>query len=670
MTHSSRTWLLLSGVLLLAAAPGLIQAQSFDTSGTSGLTGNYLFRYVTFFNDSNGNVTESCSLTGVMTFDGQGKYTTSNTQLFDSAGTSTGFCSSLGGGTYGVQSNGIAQLDSPLYPTTLFGSFTAPVLMGSSTEDLTMDFFIAVQAPTIAASNSSFSGAYTVGSMDFLDASASLARQGFFTLIADGKGNIAAFTLNGSAANLNPVAVTQSVSPSTYSISGATGGTLTFPGSTGDETQILAGTKVLYVSADGNYVVGGSSTGTDMIFGFRAPSGTASNSLFNGTYFIAGMDANAGLSPPLDAFYGSINANGAGQLFWHQRFDDVVDGFAYDETFNTAVTIGSNGLYYDGTYNYLIGVNGAAFMIVGSGQQFSLNIGVHASSFTPSSTTAWIDPIGVTNAANYTPITNAFAPGELVSIYGNFGVTTQVDQALPIPTELSGVRVIVNNVEAPVYLVSKSQISALIPYEIAGDYFATFQVEVNGTKSNSVTVYSDASSPGIYTLTENGIGAGAILHSNYTEVTDSSPAAAGETVLLFMNGLGTVTPQVADGVAGPSTTLSVSNESQVLVGLDDGVDAQGQADVLFAGLAPGFAGLYQVNFTIPSTGLANGDVGLILYTDEGYTDMATIALSGFSKNAARIVPGRRQPRPLKSLLHAKPVKDYRRALPERPPIGK
>ena len=208
-----------------------------------------------------------------------------------------------------------------------------------------------------------------------------------------------------------------------------------------------------------------------MLFGFRAPTGSSSNSLLNGTYFIGGMDATVSSTGSfLDAFYGSINAgNGGGNLLRHQRFDDVVDVFTYDDTFNTAVTIGSNGSYYDGTYNYLVGANGGAFLLVGSGDQFSLNIGVHAPSVSPTST-VWIDPIGITNAANFTPITNAFAPGEFISLFGNFGVSAQTDKIFPIPTDLGGVQVLVNGRPAPVYLVSANQINALIPYEVSGSY--------------------------------------------------------------------------------------------------------------------------------------------------------------------------------------------------------
>jgi uncharacterized protein (TIGR03437 family) len=668
MHKTIKTILLFSSVILVAVAPARVEAQSFDTSGTASLKGQYLFRYVTIFNDSSGNLTESCTLTGVMAFNGTGSYTLSNTQLVDSAGSTMGSCASLGGGTYGVQSNGMVQLDNPLFaaiPATLFGAFSQPVITASSTEDDFFDLFIAVEAPSASFSTSNLSGAFTVGTLDFLNASASLARQGYFTLNADGNGSIAAFTVTGSAANLNSGNnMTQNVSASTYTLSGTAGGTLTFPGAYGDQTQIVSGPKVLYVSADGNWFVGGSATGSDIIFGFRAPSGASSNALLNGTYFMAGMEDDLSGSF-LDAFWGSINTNGDGNLFWHERFDDIVDIVTYDYTFNSPVTIGADGSYFDGsTYTYLAGANGKALMLIGYGQQFSLIAGVHAPSITPTST-VWINPIGITNAANYTPITNAYAPGELVDLYGNFGVVTRVDGVLPIPTELSGVQVFVNGRAAPVYLVSPSQISALIPYEISGEYFATFQVEVNGSKSNKVVVYVDNSAPGIYSLTENGIGPGAILHANFTEVTDSSPATPGETVLLFMNGLGTVTPQVGDGVAGPSSApLSESDEfSDIFVVL--GTEP---VNVLYAGLAPGFAGLYQVNFTLPTTDLENGDVLISFQTNEAVNEMATIRVAGFSNADARTAPGRRSSRLRRHAVatHGRGETNHRRrALPDR-----
>jgi uncharacterized protein (TIGR03437 family) len=668
-TRMYRTIFLFSSALLFALAPA--QAQTFDTSGTANLTGAYLFRYVNFFNDQSGNLTESCTLTGTMTFNGAGKYTLSNTQLADSLGTSgMGSCASLGGGTYGVQSNGIAQLDNPLYQATLFGTFSQPVLIASSTEDDYFDLFIAVHAPAASSANGLLSGAFTVGTLDFPNADATSARQGYFTMNADGQGNIAAFTVNGSLANVSLGAtVSQKVAASTYSLSGATGGTVTFPGSSTSETEIVSGAKVLYVSADGNWFVGGTAQGSDMFFGFRAPSGTSSNALLNGTYFSVGIeDALPGSLNFLDAFYGSINTNGNGTLITHERFDDVVDLDTYDNTFNTPVTIGSDGSFYDGNiYTYLAGANGQALMQIGSNQQFSLIIGVHAPAFAPTPT-LWLNPIGITNAANYTPITNAFTPGELVTLYGTFGgASTQVASGLPLSTKLGGVQVFVNGTAAPVYSVSLNQISALIPYETSGDFFATFQVEINGSKSNMVTVYLDNSAPGIYTTAESGIGEGSILHSDYSEVSASSPAVPNETVQMFLTGLGPVTPQVADGAAAPSSPLSISDETaQTFVYLGDNFAT---AQISFAGLAPGFAGLYQVNFTVPGSGLTNGDNNIVLITTEALNEMATINVSGFSGRTAQTAPSRRnsmQRRRAIAAAHGKASKHLRRALPERP----
>lgn len=674
-------------ILLSAAAvigmvgPAPVKAQSFDTSGTAGLTGQYLFRYVNFFNDTSGNVTESCSLTGVVTFDGKGTYALSNTQLYDSAGASAGSCASLGGGTYGVQSNGMAQMDNPMFTATLYGAFSAPVLSASSTEDDAYDLFVAVQAPTSPFSNSSLKGAYTLGSLEFPNVATSgtsLTHQAYFTLNADGAGGISTITLTGSAANLSGTTITQSVSGATYTLSGSTGGTLTIPNST--NSQLVSGTKTLYVSADGNYIVGGSSTGADMIFGFRAAT-SPSNSLLSGTYYTSGLDADLS-SGFLDAFYGSINANGAGTLLWHERFDDIVDVISYDNMFSSSVTIGTNGSYFDGTYTTLVGFNGKAGLIMGSGSLFSLNILVQAPSFTPTPFGVWINPIGITNSANYTPITSPYAPGELVNIYGNFGVSTQVDQAIPIPTTLNGVQVTVNGIPAPVYLTSANQITALVPYALTKQGFATFQVSVNGSKSNSVTVYEDESSPAIYTIAQTGLGTGALLHSNFTPVNDASPAVPGETVSLFMNGLGTVTPTVADGAAGPSSPLSYSdqfNSGYISVVFYDAVDNFPQANITYAGLAPGFPGLYQVNFTLPTNtrSLGNGHSYLIVNTLEGETEMATISLSGYAHSSQiAAVPARQRgqaaARAKMAIAARDPkraaavrTKDLRRALPAR-----
>ncbi len=220
--HTRITYILrisLGFALALVALTMPLSAQSFDSSGTVNLNGQYFYRYVAFLVDSDtGALDESCSVTGVMTFDGKGGYSTSGTQSYDSAGTN-GSCSSPTTGTYGVQSNGIAQFDNPILSGTLFGTFTAPVISASSTEEGYDDFFIAIQASKNAVSTSGLSGSYTGGMIDFLNSSLSNARQGYFTFVAN-NGTIPAFSVTGSAANLGTNTITQNLAGGSYSLTG------------------------------------------------------------------------------------------------------------------------------------------------------------------------------------------------------------------------------------------------------------------------------------------------------------------------------------------------------------------------------------------------------------------------------------------------------------------
>jgi uncharacterized protein (TIGR03437 family) len=203
------------------------------------------------------------------------------------------------------------------------------------------------------------------------------------------------------------------------------------------------------------------------------------------------------------------------------------------------------------------------------------------------------------------------------------------------------VQVFVNGLAAPVLYVSQNQISAWIPYEISGAEYATFQVAVNNSKSNTVTGYARNSAPGIYTLAETGLGQGAILHADYSAVNDTSPARPGETVLLFMNGLGTVTPAVVNGAAASSKPLSYSDEynvGRILVQLGDAVQPSALANVVFAGLTPGLAGLYQVNFTLPTSGLPNGDVYVYFLPTRAVTRWRQSLCRDFRNPPRRSIP--------------------------------
>jgi uncharacterized protein (TIGR03437 family) len=184
----------------------------------------------------------------------------------------------------------------------------------------------------------------------------------------------------------------------------------------------------------------------------------------------------------------------------------------------------------------------------------------------------------------------------------------------------------VNGRPAPLTFVSANQINLIVPYATGSnsESYVYFQVINNGAASNTVMVYSNNTAPGVFALTQNGgsfppgIGPAAVTHADNSLVTSSNPAKVGETLVLYVTGLGSVTPAVADGAPAGSSPLSTV-DAAVSVFMD-GL----QANVSFKGLAPGFAGLYQINFVVPS-GITPGSLVYIdVSTPDAYASEAKI----------------------------------------------
>jgi uncharacterized protein (TIGR03437 family) len=248
-----------------------------------------------------------------------------------------------------------------------------------------------------------------------------------------------------------------------------------------------------------------------------------------------------------------------------------------------------------------------------------------------SGTGVFLNPQGIVNAASFAPFTAGVSPGEFLSLFGS-GLASQTATAatLPFPTSLGGVQVNISwfdangklqSALAPIYTVSSGLISIVVPYTVPSDgSFLIFQVTNGGTTSNSAVVFSGPSSPGIFTQNLTGLGDGAIRHSSDNSVvTTANPAKVGETVSIYLAGMGTVTPGVTAGAAAPSSPLSITTLPDVLI---DNVAAK----VLFSGLAPGLAGLYQLNVTIPTGVMAGTSVLIEVDANDTAGDPPTISL--------------------------------------------
>lgn len=615
-----------SAVFLFASIAGDLQgAPNIDTSGNSTLKGDYFMREVVFYFSASGDINRARSVTGVISFDGNGNYQFTGQQM-DSTGRAPQPASYSVAGQYVVRSNGLAEFENPAdRQFTLFGEVTAQAVVASSTEDNVNDLFIALPASTVPVSNSRLQGNYWVGSLDLQQGRSSLVRNALFLINPNGQGGLATVNVTGNAANLGNSTVTQAVSGATYSLSGNGAGTISFPlGGAAPDRRLVGGDKVLYVSQDGNYLLGGSSSGFDIFAGIKGLPAGASNASYQGLYYLAGLDENAaGLNtrdgPDFFAYAGSLNADGNGKSLWHERLNHA--GFeSFDSTFSTTYSVDADGTITKSLARYALGAGGNAFVAIGNSSYFSLVLATRAPSF--SGAGVFLSPVGIVNAASFAPITNSVAPGEFVTLFGSgLSPVTMVAQSLPFPTILGGVQVMINGRAAPVYAVSPGQISAIVPYANTENLTA-IQVVNNGTSSNSVTLYTNSSAPGVFTLSQSGTGPAAILHADagFNPVSANNPAKKGETVLVFVTGLGAVDPPVADGAAGPSSPLSR------VVG-DVSVFIDGKAGTVgFAGLAPGFAGLYQINVQVPASA-GPGEVLIEVDTPDAETLQATMSVA-------------------------------------------
>jgi uncharacterized protein (TIGR03437 family) len=161
--------------------------------------------------------------------------------------------------------------------------------------------------------------------------------------------------------------------------------------------------------------------------------------------------------------------------------------------------------------------------------------------------------------------------------------------APPLATKLGGVSVLVNGVAAPLFYTSYSQIAFQIPVDTAlGN--ATIQAQRDdGSAGNKVSVQVAARAPRVIVVT----------NQNGSVNAQGNPAKAGEVITLWSIGLGGTSPFVGTGAAAPSAEPFARVTPNPSVAFGSSL-SKVVANPQFAALAPGFAGLYQVNVVIPA----------------------------------------------------------------------
>jgi uncharacterized protein (TIGR03437 family) len=214
------------------------------------------------------------------------------------------------------------------------------------------------------------------------------------------------------------------------------------------------------------------------------------------------------------------------------------------------------------------------------------------------------------NSASNQP--GPLAPNTIATLYGTeLAFVTRALQgedirngALPTILPGTGVRLLVNSLAAQIYFVSPRQVNLLIP-AILKPGPAELQLVQDGRAGPLVRFTLSEAAPSLYLQSENlaiAVSPEGALYSR------PKPARPGDWIVLYCTGLGPVRPAAGYGdLAVSATPLVKLQEFGVLLN-DFPIDP---SRIAYAGLSPGFAGLYQINLQLPRDAPADPEIRIV-----------------------------------------------------------
>jgi uncharacterized protein (TIGR03437 family) len=232
----------------------------------------------------------------------------------------------------------------------------------------------------------------------------------------------------------------------------------------------------------------------------------------------------------------------------------------------------------------------------------------------------------------------AVASGSIAAVFGTQLSTTGPANAsgFPLPTTLGGVQVLVNGVAVPLFYTDANQADVQIPF---GLVTASVLVQVlrNGQPSNRVSATVDSVAPRLFALRQlpgapDGNAYGAVLNSDATLALPanlapgSHPARPGDVLTIFALGLGPVSPAVNTGAPAPSVEPLARTTNAVQLVYGSGTGGSVTANTLYSGLAPFFAGLYQINVLLPQ-GVPTGNVPVTISMQGHVSNIVDMAVA-------------------------------------------
>lgn len=222
-------------------------------------------------------------------------------------------------------------------------------------------------------------------------------------------------------------------------------------------------------------------------------------------------------------------------------------------------------------------------------------------------------PLVLVNAASLAQ--GAVAPGESVTLYGvglgpESGTAGTLDAAGLLSNLVAGVEVRFDGVPAPLFYVQAGQINAQVPYTVAGANSTHIEVRYQARSVGTLDLPVAASAPAFFPVVLNQDGQ---INSALT------PAARGTVVTLYATGEGLTT---GANIAGRPAAAPFPAPALPVVLSIGGTSAQ----LLYAGSAPGFVGLMQLNAVIPGGFVPPGQVPVTLAVGGTTSPILTIWL--------------------------------------------
>ena len=192
------------------------------------------------------------------------------------------------------------------------------------------------------------------------------------------------------------------------------------------------------------------------------------------------------------------------------------------------------------------------------------------------------------------------APNTIATLYGkNLAYGTQT---LPGNSPVGGdATVNISGYVAPLYYLSPTQINFLIPPNLLPGP-TTVQLVIDGLAGPPISVTLGATAPALFQLDQQNVIA---TRADWSLITPAAPAKPGDVVVLFATGLGHTVPPASYGeLPSVPAPLAMLSDFEVLL---DG-NTVDPSDIAYAGVAPGFSGLYQINVTLPAPTGANPEI--------------------------------------------------------------